>query len=175
MGETGRCGRAWSSRCSSNGETSRCMSKRHDDSRSGSSMVAETPCLPRPRTTFACVVRGVWRWYSMRRAPSNRIVPGALLLILGALSSGLPSHHHGGDLDEGPRIEAADHHGHGVILTEQTGQLPSAPVATATPARATSLRVLSIVAVPAARPSYHTRPHERPPPTTSPRAPPVPS
>ena len=111
----------------------------------------------------------------MRRALAIRLVSGTLFLVLGTLGTGLPSHHHGGALDDVTEITAADHHDHGVILTEQDSRLPSPLAALVIPARTVALRSAAIIAAPEARPLDQVLPRERPPPSASPRAPPVPS
>jgi hypothetical protein len=93
--------------------------------------------------------------------------------LIGALSSGLPSHHHEGS-EPGPRLVDAGHHGHGVQLTEQTDRLKSELVAPGLPAPRVLLAqddapVIEAVAAPAIEPA----PLGRPPPSDRPRAPPV--
>ena len=109
----------------------------------------------------------------MRRAFSSRLIPGTLLLVLVTLSTGLPSHYHGDGLDDVTEIAAADHHDHGVILTEQANRLPSASFGLAIPPRTVVLQESPILAAPEDPPFDRVVPHERPPPSSSPRAPPV--
>ena len=100
---------------------------------------------------------------------------GALLLVLGALGTGLPSHEHGGAPSDVVEIADADRHDHGVILTEQQSQVPSASAGLAIPSRTVVLRDSPILAEPVPGPFEDVVPRERPPPSASPRAPPVPA
>ena len=75
----------------------------------------------------------------MRRSSSERLLSCLLLLILGALGTGLPSHSHGVPGDDVIELVAPDHHGHGVILTEQTDRLRTVTVPHALPAGTTTI------------------------------------
>lgn len=96
---------------------------------------------------------------------------------MGALSTGLPSHHHedAGQGDADLRLVAADHHSHGTELLEQDDQAPSgspglvAAVGTLVEPPAPPRASLNLLAV---RP---LRPTERAPPPYAPRAPPRPA
>ena len=110
---------------------------------------------------------------TMRRSSSHRLLSCLLLLILGALGTGLPSHSHGVAGDDHVELVAPDHHGHGVILTEQTDRIPTVAVQLAMPAgtmRIADRPVLVTFTVP---PPQGDLPRERAPPSTSPRAPPL--
>jgi hypothetical protein len=99
---------------------------------------------------------------------------GLLLLLLGALGTGLPTHSHGideGDLDE---LVAPDHHDHGVVLTDQSERIPTLADAFAVGATAAALATLPIVGSIQVRPLHRDPPHERAPPSNSSRAPPLP-
>ncbi len=109
----------------------------------------------------------------MRRSSAHRLLSCLLLLILGALGTGLPSHSHGVSGADVIELVAPDHHGHGVVLTEQTDRLPTVNVLPAVPAGTTSIVDHAVLAVPIVPPPQGDFPHERAPPSTSPRAPPL--
>ena len=111
---------------------------------------------------------------TMRRSLSQRLLSCLLLLILGALATGLPSHSHGGAGYEFVELVAPDHHGHGVILTEQTDRVPTIAVLFAVPAGTIRLADRPLAVASAVPPHQGDLPNERAPPSTSPRAPPLP-
>ena len=105
--------------------------------------------------------------------PFFRLQALLLLVLIGALASGLPSHHHE-SAEGGSTLTDAGHHGHGVELAEQADRLVSQAVVIALPATPTigfdgeAPRVAIAVVVtsePVAR--------GRAPPSDRPRAPPV--
>ncbi len=110
----------------------------------------------------------------MRRSSSERLLSCLLLLILGALGTGLPSHSHRVAGDDVLELVAPDHHGHGVILTEQTDRIPTVAGSYALPAGTTKIADRPVLVATADPPSQGDLPHERAPPSTSPRAPPLP-
>ncbi len=99
---------------------------------------------------------------------------GLLLVILGALGTGLPSHSH--KMDDTGHLELVppDHHGHAVILTDQSDRIPTIPGTFAVPATTTALMAVPIFTAVEIPPLQRDAPHERAPPSTSPRAPPLP-
>ena len=111
---------------------------------------------------------------AMRRSPSQRLISGLLLLILGALGTGLPSHSHGVAGENSPRLVAPDHHDHGVVLTEQTDRIPAGPTSLAVLTETTALADPPVVLTPDLVHRELNLPRERAPPSTSPRAPPLP-
>ncbi len=111
---------------------------------------------------------------AMRRSPSQRLLSGLLLLILGALGTGLPSHSHRVAGDDSYQLVAPEHHDHGVVLTEQTDRIPAGPISLAVPAETTALADPPVViALDVVRRELDL-PRERAPPSASPRAPPLP-
>ncbi len=109
----------------------------------------------------------------MRRSPSQRLISGLLLLILGALGTGLPSHSHGVARDDGQQLVAPDHHDHGVVLTEQTDRIPASPMSLAVLAETAALADPPVILTPDVVHRELDLPRERAPPSTSPRAPPL--
>ncbi len=110
----------------------------------------------------------------MRRSSAHRLLSCLLLLILGALGTGLASHSHEVAGEDAIELVPPDHHGHGVVLTEQTDRLPTVAVAHAVPAAGTTRTVDRPVLVAGEDPPAQSDlPHERAPPSTSPRAPPI--
>jgi hypothetical protein len=75
-----------------------------------------------------------------------------------------------GDLAE---LVAPDHHGHGIILTEQSDRIPTMSGTFAVPTATTALVTLPIFTEVAVPPVHRDAPQERAPPSTSPRAPPL--
>jgi len=112
---------------------------------------------------------------AMRRSPSQRLLSGLLLLILGALGTGLPSHSHRLAGDDSHQLVASEHHDHGVVLTEQTDRIPSGPPSLAVLTETTALADRPVLKVPDAVRRELELPRERAPPSTSPRAPPLPA
>ncbi len=108
--------------------------------------------------------------------PSNplfRLQAFAVAVLLCALTTGAPSHHHG-DREAGPVLESAGHHGHGTQLVEQSERLTSQlVVAVAVRIRAVDavLGDTPLLVVPA--PAMEPFPRGLPPPPVRPRAPPV--
>ena len=112
--------------------------------------------------------------FVMRRSPSQRLLSGLLLLILGALGTGLPSHSHRVAGDDSQQLVASEHHDHGVVLTEQTDRIPAGPTSLAVPAEGTVLADPPVALAPDVVRRELDPPRERAPPSTSPRAPPLP-
>jgi len=98
-----------------------------------------------------------------------------LVALLGALGTGLPSHHHEGataGADTASYLVAFDHHSHGTLLVEQNERAPSASVELASRV-AVVVGVTPAVGAPADLfESDPLRPMERAPPPGAPRAPP---
>jgi hypothetical protein len=95
-----------------------------------------------------------------------------LVGLMGALASGLPSHHHASA--EGPVLVHAGHHGHGVQLVEQTERLTSQVIAISLPAApAVDVGQDAPVVFVAVAESPQPVARGRPPPSDRPRAPPV--
>ncbi len=111
---------------------------------------------------------------AMRRSPSQRLLSGLLLLILGALGTGLPSHSHRVAGDDRQQLVAPEHHDHGVVLTEQTDRMPTGPTSLAVLAETTALADPPVVIAPDVVRRELNLPRERAPPSNSPRAPPLP-
>jgi hypothetical protein len=112
----------------------------------------------------------------MIRRSFRSLTAACLVLWLGVLHTGLPSHSHDverTDLTADHPAVGADHHGHGTQLIEQGERVQSAPVQlVATP------NTIQHVTVPTVRytAAHHTiplRPLERAPPPGAPRAPPL--
>lgn len=100
-----------------------------------------------------------------------------LLALSGALSTGLPSHHHG---DAGPgnafvSVASADHHSHGTQLVEQDERTPSATLQMAVASRSDIELPAPPTATVAPVAAGAVRPTERAPPPGAPRAPPLPA
>ena len=106
--------------------------------------------------------------------PFRSRIASFLVALLGALGTGLPSHHHEGSPD-GPdeyHTIAADDHSHGTLLVDQDDRVQSAP-----PELAVATELTLDVPVPAVRVvSFALREslpaRERAPPPGAPRAPP---
>lgn len=96
-----------------------------------------------------------------------------MLAALVASSLGLPSHHHGDARDDGAEL-TQERHDHGVIIAELLLRVPSIDVGIALPAPVLQVLATPVQVVPEVRAVEFTLPYERPPPTVSPRAPPVP-
>ena len=111
---------------------------------------------------------------AMRRSHSQRLLSGLLFLILGALGTGLPSHSHRVAGDDSQQLVASEHHDHGVVLTEQTDRIPAGPTSLAVLAETTALADPPLVVAPDGVRRELDLPRERAPPSTSPRAPPLP-
>ena len=105
---------------------------------------------------------------------ASRRLPALLLIgLIGGLTSGVPTHHHG-EPGGGFTLTDAGHHGHGVRLVDQTERVVSELLVAALPAPKTvmvggDLAVAVGKSVPAAVPAAHGQP----PPSDRPRAPPV--
>lgn len=109
----------------------------------------------------------------MRPRPLVRLQALLLAALVGALTSGVPSHHHA-ESDLRPVLADADHHGHGVQLVDQSERLTSQMIAVALPSAPTlrlgeDLPTTDLTFQPARQPVIGGRP----PPTDQPRAPPV--
>ena len=109
----------------------------------------------------------------MRPRPLIRLQALLLAVLIGALTSGVPSHHHG-EADLHPVLADAGHHGHGVQLVDQSDRLtsemsvaalPSAPTLYLGDDLSTTEVTFRLVRQPLTG--------GRPPPTDQPRAPPV--
>jgi hypothetical protein len=107
--------------------------------------------------------------------PVRSITAGFLVALLGALGTGLPSHHH-----EGPKstpgsahqLVAADHHSHGTQLVEQAERTPAGPLQLPALAGAVA-RVVPVATTAVDAPEQDVpRPMERAPPPDDARAPP---
>lgn len=109
----------------------------------------------------------------MRHSSFHKLLSCLLLLILGALGTGLPSHSHGVSVDDVIELVAPDHHGHGVILTEQTDRIPTVAVPHAMPAGTTTIADRPVLVASLDPTPQGDLPQERAPPSTSPRAPPL--
>ena len=134
--------------------------------------VPSSPSLPRSPLVDSTLPTG--HDLTMRRSSSIRFLSCLLLLILGALATGLPSHSHRVPGDDFVELVAPDHHGHGVILTEQTDRVPTIAVLYPVPAGTIRLVDRPVLVASAAPPPQGDLPNERAPPSTSPRAPPLP-
>lgn len=106
-----------------------------------------------------------------------RSTTAALLVVLiGILNSGMPSHSHESEQHEasqGHVTVSADTHSHGVILLDAEERVPSASAQV--PALAIRIETTSVVAPDRRLHTFETaplRPSERGPPPSSPRAPP---
>ncbi len=110
----------------------------------------------------------------MRRSRLHKLMSGLLLFLLGALGTGLPTHSHGIDDGHLAELVAPDHHGHSVILTDQSDRIPTMPGTFAVPTTTTALVAVPVFTAVQAPPLQRDAPQERAPPSTSPRAPPLP-
>lgn len=111
----------------------------------------------------------------LRSSRIRSAVASSLLALLGALGTGLPSHHHDPPADPAgqPHLFPADYHTHATLLVEQDERVPSStsqPALTSTvsaePASPTGAPLAFV-------PKEPLRPLERAPPSASPRAPPL--
>lgn len=109
----------------------------------------------------------------MRSIAWHRAPALILVLLLGAMSTGMPSHHH--DVGEaGPIIVDAGHHGHGVLLVDTSERIVTQAVFAALPSPSLdgvpgwAVRTLSDGPRTTSEP-----PEAQPPPSARPRAPPV--
>jgi hypothetical protein len=100
-----------------------------------------------------------------------------LVALLGALGTGLPSHHHEDAPDRSdslPDVSSADHHAHGTQLVDQDQRVPATGVEVVAPAALADL-LFPMPAAPVDLPRSNVpRPMERAPPAVAPRAPPFP-
>ena len=112
--------------------------------------------------------------FAMRRSPFQRLLASLLLLILGALGTGLPSHSHRVANDASQQLVAPEHHDHVVVLTEQTDRIPAGPTLLTVLAETTALADPPVVIISDVVRRELDLPRERAPPSTSPRAPPLP-
>ena len=97
-----------------------------------------------------------------------------LVVLLGALGTGLPSHHHEGPARhaDGHHTVDANHHSHGTLLIEQDDRVQSAPPQLATASEvALGIPLLITRAISGALRDA-APPKERAPPPGAPRAPP---
>lgn len=99
-----------------------------------------------------------------------------LILLLGVLHTGLPSHSHHSerpDLAPDHQLVSADHHSHGTILVEQAERVQSSPVQLAvTPPSLDGVDFFAAVHRLASDQPTLLRPSGRAPPQGAPRAPP---
>jgi hypothetical protein len=109
--------------------------------------------------------------------PVRTLTAACLLILMGVLSTGLPSHHHDDPGRAGAelRLVSSDHHSHGTQLVEQDDGAPSAtPELVARIVQLVEPRAPVMASMTPA--SVHPiRPTERAPPPHAPRAPPVPA
>lgn len=126
---------------------------------------------------------GLTRWRlaaiipAMRRARPFHATAVLLLALSGAMSTGLPSHHHqdAAPADTDVRLVSADHHSHGMQLVEQDERTPSGtPQMVAASVSEIDLPALPVAPV-APVETGALRPTERAPPPGAPRAPPLPA
>jgi hypothetical protein len=114
---------------------------------------------------------------SMRSGSLHGVTAAWLMVLLGALQTGLPSHDHPVDPAGAAAgyVLRADHHTHGVLLIEQAERLQSAPVELALlPSTVPPAELPGRFWAPAAGHTQLIRPSGRaPPPWHAPRAPPV--
>lgn len=99
-----------------------------------------------------------------------------LLVLLGALGTGLPSHSHAsGDtaVDRDAHVVAADHHSHGTQLVEQDERAASVGPQLAVLQAVTEIVPPAVVMAVQTAPTERLRPMERAPPPGAPRAPPL--
>jgi hypothetical protein len=109
----------------------------------------------------------------MRSSVPYRVATLALMLLLGATSTGMPSHHHDTGRD-GPVVVDANHHGHGVLLVDTSERVVTQAVVVALPAPAVAAMPGPISGV--VRHDVRSTvepPQAQPPPSARPRAPPV--
>lgn len=98
-----------------------------------------------------------------------------LLVLLGALGTGLPSHSHASGetpVDRDSHVVAADHHHHGTQLIEQGERAPSVGPQFGVSYPAAVTLAPTVVAVVESAQTDLLRPMERAPPPGAPRAPP---
>jgi hypothetical protein len=112
---------------------------------------------------------------TMGPSPASRAATAAsLLALLGALSTGLPSHHHGRahEADASHGLLSADHHAHGSELVDQDERAPAAPILFVVPPAA-GLASMPPPASPQDPPGGELpAARQRAPPPGAPRAPP---
>ena len=113
---------------------------------------------------------------AMRPGPILRsAIASCLVVLLGALGTGLPSHHHEGPARhaDGHHTVDANHHSHGTLLIEQDDRVQSAPPQLAMASQvALDIPLLITRATSGAlRDAGPAR--ERAPPPDAPRAPPL--
>lgn len=109
----------------------------------------------------------------MRARTLVRAQAVAIVTLLGVLTTGVPSHHHG-EAGRIPILVDANHHGHGVKLVELTEKLTAHPIVAALPSRpvlefTVPAPVFRLAGVQPSPPA----PSGRPPPTDRPRGPPL--
>lgn len=110
----------------------------------------------------------------MRTRPLFRLQALLLLALSGALSTGVPSHHHERP-DTGPTLVHADHHGHGTQLVDQGDRQTSEVVVAAAIPTTSTFELPGVEPTASVAPVLAPRPLARgqPPPSERPRAPPV--
>lgn len=113
---------------------------------------------------------------AMRLARTLRSTTALLLAaLLGALGTGLPSHHHPDTpipADKHPTVEADDH-SHGTVLVEQDDRVQSGPPELPLPPERTSAVIATTIRVLPAVDRQWLPARERAPPPGAPRAPPT--
>jgi hypothetical protein len=111
----------------------------------------------------------------MRSKPFLRTVSLVLVALVGVLTTGVPSHHHG-EVGPTPALEDAGHHGHVVQLIDQSDRLKSEGTSTAALPPSSPIGLAFVPADVAEGTSASTSravAGGRSPPTAQPRAPPV--
>lgn len=98
-----------------------------------------------------------------------------LLVLLGALGTGLPSHSHADGevpVERGSHVVAADHHSHGTQLVEQDERATSGGPQLAMLSGAVAVAAPAVITFVQTTHTDVLRPMERAPPPGAPRAPP---
>jgi hypothetical protein len=98
-----------------------------------------------------------------------------LLVLLGALGTGLPSHSHASGetaVNRNSHVVAADHHSHGTQLLEQDERTPSVGPQLVVCSAIDVTLAPAVAALVQSAPTDMLRPMERAPPPGAPRAPP---
>lgn len=109
----------------------------------------------------------------MRPRLKIRLQALALVSLLGVLTTGVPSHHHG-EAGTIPILVDAGHHGHGVKLVELTERLTAGLIAAVFPSRpVVELDVTVPLMAVAVVETHAPAARGQPPPSDLPRAPPV--
>lgn len=128
-------------------------------------------CMLRRVDVPACFTHHLPMWLAR---PVRSATAFCLVALLGALGTGLPSHHHAGTPDPGgahPTIDA-DHHSHGTLLVDQEDRVQSAPPELALPSEIGAELHTATTRVVAFADRHCIPARERAPPPGGPRAPP---